>query len=99
MLKPYTFGSIGAAKNDNSGLAGLEIYLGASKGRRSRHRTLYVTRMLKYLLLEACIYSKVQVHSWTYIRGSRSMSLYVLYACMRTQLASPAEWHLQLSME
>ena len=41
MLEPYTSGSIGAAKNDNSGLAGLEIYLGASKGRRSRHRTLY----------------------------------------------------------
>jgi hypothetical protein len=41
MLEPYTSGSIGAAKNGNSGLAGLEIYLGASKGRRSRHRTLY----------------------------------------------------------
>jgi len=41
MLEPYTSGSIGAAKNDNSGLAGLEINLGASKGRRSRHRTLY----------------------------------------------------------
>jgi hypothetical protein len=40
MLEPYTSGSIGAAKNDNSGLAGLEIYLGASKGRQSRHRTL-----------------------------------------------------------
>jgi len=33
MFEPYTSGSIGAAKNDNSGLAGLEIYLGASKGR------------------------------------------------------------------
>jgi hypothetical protein len=41
MLEPYTSGSIGAAKNGNSGLAGLEINLGASKGRRSRHRTLY----------------------------------------------------------
>ena len=41
MLEPYTSGSMGAAKNDNSGLAGLEIYLGTSKGRRSRHRTLY----------------------------------------------------------
>ena len=41
MLEPYTSGSIEAAKNGNSGLAGLEINLGASKGRRSRHRTLY----------------------------------------------------------
>jgi len=32
MLKPYTSGSIGAAKNDNSGLAGLEIYLAPPKG-------------------------------------------------------------------
>jgi hypothetical protein len=32
MLKPYTSGSIGAAKNDNSGLAGLEIYLALPKG-------------------------------------------------------------------
>ena len=46
MSEPYTSGSIGAAKNDNSGLAGLEIYLGASKGRRSRHRTLYTTEVI-----------------------------------------------------
>jgi len=32
MLEPYTSGSIGAAKNDNSGLAGLEIYLAPPKG-------------------------------------------------------------------
>jgi hypothetical protein len=32
MLKPYTSGSIGAAKNDNSWLAGLEIYLALPKG-------------------------------------------------------------------
>jgi len=43
------------------------------------------------ILIARSLYSKVQVHSWTYIRGSRSMSLYVLYACMHTQLASPAE--------
>ena len=42
MLEPYTSGSIGAAKNGNSGLAGLEINLGACKGRRSCHRTLYL---------------------------------------------------------
>ena len=54
---------------------------------------------VEILIARSVVYSKVQVHSWTYIRGSRSMSLYVLYACMRTQLASPAEWHLQLSME
>ena len=41
MLEPYTSGSIGAVKNDNSGLAGLEINLGASKGRRSRHHPLF----------------------------------------------------------
>jgi len=40
MLQPYTSGNIGAAKNDNSALAGLEIYLGASKGRQSCHHTL-----------------------------------------------------------
>jgi hypothetical protein len=32
MLEPYTSGNIGAAKNDNSGLAGLEIYLVPPKG-------------------------------------------------------------------
>ena len=42
--------------------------------------------LLKYWLLEA-LYSKVQVHSWSYIRHSE----YALYACMRTQLASPAQ--------
>jgi hypothetical protein len=36
MLEPHTSGSIVAAKNDNSGLAGLVINLGASKGRRSQ---------------------------------------------------------------
>jgi len=52
MLEPYISGSIGAAKNDNSGLAGLEIYLGASKGRRSRHRTLYAYKdRVSYFLL------------------------------------------------
>ena len=41
MLEPYTLGSIGAVKNDNSGLARLEINVGASKGRQRRHHTLY----------------------------------------------------------
>jgi len=61
MLEPYTSGSIGAAKNGNSGLAGLEIYLGASKGRRSRHRTLYTIPSLKvrtYRITESIWYIK-----------------------------------------
>jgi hypothetical protein len=51
MIEPYTSGSIGAVKNDNSGLAGLEINLGASKGRRSRHHTLYPLKKITLALV------------------------------------------------
>jgi hypothetical protein len=63
MLEPYTSGSIGAAKNDNSGLAGLEIYLGVSKGRRSRHRTLYLLGA-KHVLISADTFAKVDINRY-----------------------------------
>ena len=49
--------------------------------------SIFQQGMLKYWLPEKLVYSKVQVHSWSYVRHSE----YALYACVRTQLASPAE--------
>jgi hypothetical protein len=44
------------------------------------------------VLIAWSLYSQVEVHSWTYIRGIRSMS------CMSCSHACALSWHLQLSL-
>jgi len=93
-------------QNNSYYLIGMcEEYKFIQSGIKKKTMKMYYDNMFVEILIAGSLCSKVQVHSWTYIRSIRSMSCmscthaYALSSYLQLSLASPAEYGMNIILE